>query len=138
VWIVVLVAILVALGYGVALVVLWKHGEAPFAMPKKTKAAQRPINIEELANAIAKILAPRVSQEVLDKLGHLRYHSSNQTPPEEQRPAVEIDERIIPMQINATAESVNIENSVTEKVADDAQLEKSKDKLASLWRRKGK
>lgn len=105
-------------------------------MPKIVKANKSPININELANAIAKILVPKVSREILDKIGHLRYDGVNQMPPEEKGPAIEIDERIIPMQIDATAESVNIENSVKEEEAEDKGLEGSKDKLASLWRRK--
>lgn len=135
-WIYIGIAILIALGYGVALVVLWKNGEAPYTMPKIVKANKSPININELANAIAKILVPKVSREILDKIGHLRYDGVNQMPPEEKGPAIEIDERIIPMQIDATAESVNIENSVKEEEAEDKGLEGSKDKLASLWRRK--
>jgi len=124
VWEVYLLAFLIALGFGVAIL-----------MARKTKAPQITViqsetknnNLEELAIKIAKAVANEVLQKV----------SAAQLSKENNDIAIEMDiDKIIPIAIDNAIKETNLDKALKEEETIDKGLEKSKSKLANIFKKR--
>lgn len=123
-WEVYLLAFLIALGFGVAIL-----------MARKTKAPQITViqsetknnNLEELAIKIAKAVANEVLQKV----------SAAQLSKENNDIAIEMDiDKIIPIAIDNAIKETNLDKALKEEETIDKGLEKSKSKLANIFKKR--
>ena len=121
-WEVGLLAFLITLGFGVAIVMARKT-----KAPKVTVVQNRTQNIdlEELAIKVAKAVA----EEVIKKLPKGQLYSRH------NGPEIDID-KVIPIAIDAAVAETNLQDAIKEEKAVDINLEKSKSKLAEILKRK--
>lgn len=127
-WEFLLLAFLVATGFGTAIL-----------MARKTKAPKvtlvqnqvQNIDLEELATKVARAVAKEVAEEVVKKLpkGYARTGTVEEL-------EIQMDESLIPIAINTAVSEANLEGMVKEEKAIDKDLEKSKSKLAGILKKR--
>lgn len=122
-WEIWLLAVLIALGFGVAI------GMARKYKIRTVQTNQGSVDVEALAAAVAKAVA----QEVISKMPKGGY--SKGIDPEDAE--IQMDESIIPVAVEAAVEASNLEGMAKEEKAVDKDLEKSKAKLAGILKKKG-
>lgn len=127
-WEFLLLAFLVAMGFGTAIL-----------MARKTKAPKvtlvqnqvQNIDLEELATKVARAVAKEVAEEVVKKLP--KGYAATGTVEEM---GIQMDESLIPIAIDTAVSEANLEGMAKEEKAVDKDLEKSKSKLAGILKRK--
>lgn len=129
-WEVGLLAFLITLGFGVAIVMARKT-KAPKITVVQNQAQN--IDLEELATKVARAVAKEVAEEVVKKLpkGQVFHGSTGD--------GINIDldiDKVIPIAVDAAVEETHLQNAVKEEKAIDKGLEKSKSKLAGILKRK--
>ena len=92
------------------------------------------LDIEALATIVAKTVAETLSKNLLDKLDKLQYSGEKKLTKDELQ--IVIDESIIPITVEATAEYTNLEGMAKEETLQDSELANSKTKLANLLKKK--
>ena len=131
-WEVGLLAFLIALGFGVAIVMARKT-KAPNKVTIVQNHEAQNIDLEELATKVARAVAKEVAEEVLKKLpkGQI-YHGDSS---DDFGVDMDID-KIIPIAVDAAVAGTSLEGAVKEEKAIDKDLKKSKSKLAEVLKRK--
>lgn len=126
-----LLAFLVTLGFGVAIIMARKT-KAPKVTVVHNQQTQQ-IDLEELATKVARAVAKEVAEEVIKKLPKgQRYHGDT---PDNVGIDMNID-KIIPIAIDTAIAETNLTGAVKEEKTVDKDLEKSKSKLAGILNRK--
>lgn len=97
---------------------------------------EKGIDIEDLVLRVAKAVAIEVGKEMREALkettiraGYGPYDSVNPA-------AIQIDESVIPMDLQTNVQATNLERMTKEETAVDKDLKKSKSKLANILGRK--
>lgn len=124
---------------------IWREGVRPII--KKTKPQKvtvirevkggQTVDVEELATKIAQAVAATMSKELLDKLDNLQIQTvAGRAIQYDKEGAIEMDESIIPIAIEAAIDHVNVDGMAIEEEAEDKGLAAAKSKLANLLKRK--
>jgi len=139
VWEILVLAILFAFTFGVAIYFMVTRRKAPevtiIQQPEGTNTDVEALAVK-IAEAVAVKVAEKVAQEFIDKLGSVGYTGSQQSPntPEGQ---IQIDESIIPIDVVVDVEEMNLEEMAREEVQKDEGLGASRSKLAEVLKKRG-
>ena len=127
-WEFLLLAFLIAMGFGAAIL-----------MARKTKAPKvtlvqnqvQNIDLEELATKVARAVAKEVAEEVVKKLpkGYAKTGTIDEF-------GIEMDESLIPIAVETAVTEANLDGMAKEEKAIDKDLEKSKSKLAGILKKR--
>ena len=125
-WEIFAVVFLVAIGFGVAIL-----------MARKTKnqtivVQQQSVDATEIAKAVAKAMTEEL-REVLKEQGPIGLAKRVARSEED---VIEIDESIIPMEEKIDVTEANLDNLGKKEVAEDKDLATSKSKLASILKKR--
>jgi len=137
-----ILAALIVIGFGVAIyMVVWKHGVLPMAHRTKTPKvivhnhSTGTVDTAELAAIVAKAVAESVSKNLLDKLEKLQYSGEGRKLSKEEL-QIAINESIIPVNVDAMVDKINLDGMAKEETHEDTSLAGSKAKLANLLKKK--
>ena len=138
-----ILAALIVIGFGVAIyMVVWKHGARSMAHRIKTPkvivhnhSSTGTVDTESIAAIVAKAVAESVSKNLLDRLEKLQYSGEGRRLSKEEL-QIAIDESIIPVNVDAMVDKINIDGMAKEETHEDTGLAGSKAKLANLLKKK--
>jgi len=130
---------------GVIAMAVWREGVRP--VMKKTKPQKvvvvreiqgsQTVDVEALAATVAKAVAETMSEKLLEKLDNLQIKTVAGQPIQYDKDgAIEMDESIIPIAVEAAVDAINVENMAEEREEEDQDLSAAKSKLASLFKKK--
>ena len=106
---------------------------------KKQEIIVRQPDFESLIVRVAEVVATKIAEEFIAKLGQVGYYGSRQSPDTaELAGQISIDESVIPTRVDLDISETNLEGMLVEETTEDEGLTESKSKLSQILKKKGR